>query len=112
MSIRIVCPNGHALRVDESHAGKTGLCPACKARVQVPQIRTADVSEDAILGILGPHSPRASPAATASPMTRPVDEHGVAGPPKKNCHKCYREITAGTHICPFCHTYIASLADF
>ena len=32
-------------------------------------------------------------------------------PPKKTCTSCHREISAGTHICPFCRTYIANLSD-
>jgi hypothetical protein len=35
-----------------------------------------------------------------------------SSPPKKSCEKCNEEILAGTHICPFCHTYVAKLADF
>lgn len=35
----------------------------------------------------------------------------TASPPKKICTSCRREISAGTHICPFCRTYIANLSD-
>ena len=31
--------------------------------------------------------------------------------PKKICSSCRREISVGTHICPFCRTYIANLND-
>jgi len=34
-----------------------------------------------------------------------------SAPPKKTCTSCRREISAGTHICPFCRTYIANLND-
>ena len=58
MSIRVVCPNGHMLRVQDSCAGKTGLCPVCRALVRVPEPAGQEpVSEDAILGFLGPHQP-------------------------------------------------------
>ena len=30
MSIRCVCQNGHVLKVKESFAGTSGLCPSCK----------------------------------------------------------------------------------
>ena len=35
----------------------------------------------------------------------------ASSPPKKICTSCRREISAGTHICPFCRTYIANLSD-
>ena len=57
MSIKVVCPNGHVLRVKDSLAGKTGLCPTCKARVSVPEPETSSMDESAILSILGPYEP-------------------------------------------------------
>ena len=117
MSIRVTCPNGHALKVHESMAGKTGLCPACKARVQVPKPVAHGVSEDMILGLLdSPAShagqsdslaePPFSARYSASPDPLP------AGTVKKNCIKCHQPISAQMHICPFCHTYIAKPTDF
>jgi len=110
MSIRVVCPNGHVLNVKNSLAGMTGLCPKCKARVAVPRPQEAGLSEDAILGILGPHVPE-------TPETERTEAEASRRPdrtrtPKKSCHKCNREISALIHICPFCHTYIAELSDF
>ena len=110
MSIRVVCPNGHVLNVKDSFAGKTGLCPMCKARVEVPEAGQKKLSEDAIMGILGPHI---APDDDARPVgARPASESDRAMTPKKSCHQCNREISVGIHICPFCHTYIANLADF
>jgi hypothetical protein len=115
MSIRVVCPNGHALRVADSFAGKTGLCPVCKARLKVPRPVDVSISEDAILGILGP-----SETAPREPSPPPPAPHhvGVAVPrhegllaPKKSCGRCNREIPAHIHVCPYCHTYIAGLAE-
>ena len=120
MSIRVVCPNGHTLKVKNSLAGKTGLCPVCKARIQVPRLRPDDLSEDAIMDILGPR-PGVKPA-DSSIFHEELEVGGSASsssvtgnrgaPPKKSCHKCHQEIEAGTHICPHCHTYIAGLTDF
>ena len=42
MSIQVDCPNGHSLSVKDKFAGKSGLCPRCKARIQVPHVLTAD----------------------------------------------------------------------
>jgi hypothetical protein len=115
MSIRCVCPNGHVLKVKDSLAGTSGLCPTCRARVKVPCPRTKPVSEDAILDILGwqDRSPQAD-TATYNDMadTMPLPAVHERGTPKKICHKCNQEIDTASHICPYCHTYIANLADF
>jgi hypothetical protein len=115
MSIRCVCPNGHPLTVSESLAGKAGLCPLCRAPVRVPQRQTQDVSEEAILDMLRPQVP-----STKTPVAPGSDIHQTAlhaqfqdrTAPKKSCFRCNHEISSGTHICPYCHTYIASLQDF
>jgi hypothetical protein len=111
MSIEVTCPNGHVLRVKDSLAGKTGLCPMCRARVVVP-IPNGSLSEDEIINVLGPHDPSQSGCGSTIIGNRPA-ERTVASPapPKKSCSKCNREIASGTHICPFCRTYIASLRD-
>ena len=37
MSILVVCPGCHkSFNVDDKHAGKTGACPKCKAKITVP----------------------------------------------------------------------------
>lgn len=111
MSIRVVCPNGHLLRVQESSAGKTGLCPVCRALVRVPEpAAPAAVSEDAILGFLGPQQPKPAPVAKPAQeaAAKPATEGHV--PPKKSCDRCNEEIPAGTHICPYCHTYVGGVS--
>ena len=116
MSIRVVCPNGHALKVSDDLAGKTGLCPVCKTLVRVPELRQGDLSEDAILNILGPHVSDDSGELEAEerpgPIVRRVLDGDHGAPPKKICSKCNQPIDAEIHICPFCHTYIADLSDF
>jgi hypothetical protein len=119
MSIRCVCPTGHVLKVMDSLAGTSGLCPICKKQVKVPQLRSEKVSEEAILGILGsqpaaPHiasATRADQDSKTNATSHPAERH-ERGTPKKSCYKCNLEISAGTHICPHCHTYIAKLDDF
>ncbi len=118
MSIRVVCQNGHALNVKDSLGGKTGLCPFCNVRVVIPQACNGAVSEDDILGFLGPHQPKPKPhfvpAGEMSRESARLQEASSAegtSPPNKNCDKCNREISSATHICPHCHTYIAGLTD-
>lgn len=115
MSIRVVCPNGHELKVNESCAGRSGACPKCGAVVQVPRLAENDL-EEAILGVLGsdlPPQPPGQRSAGSSGLSG-SGIHAVDGRafPKKVCSKCNREIAVGMHICPHCHTYIAGLRDF
>jgi hypothetical protein len=111
MSIEVKCPNGHVLRVKDCFAGKTGLCPHCKERVLVPRVDPA-MSEDEIISVLGPHDPSLSGTGSTIVGNQAADQTRTGhSPPKKSCTKCNREISVGTHICPFCRTYIASLRD-
>jgi hypothetical protein len=114
MSIRCVCQNGHVLHVKESLAGSTGLCPTCRSRVDVPKRQEVRMSEDAIMDLLGPQPPHSRADFENSGVMLATSDSGVysqAGP-KKRCNRCEREVSAGTHICPYCHTYIANLSDF
>jgi hypothetical protein len=115
MSIRCVCPNGHVLRAKDSLGGTSVLCPACKARVNIPRPRGQCISEDAILDILGYSAP--TPAMdTSKSFETPGDTWPEPAPEpvarEKHCYKCKREYPNTMHICPFCHTYIANLHDF
>jgi hypothetical protein len=114
MSIRCVCPNGHVLKVKESLAGTSGLCPTCRARVKVPRLRTVPVSEDAIMDLLGRDPLPQADTATYVDLADTVPLPGAPerGTPMKSCYKCNQEISSGIHICPYCHTYIANLKDF
>jgi len=116
MSITVHCPQGHRLVTHDDHAGKAGRCPVCKAIVSIPPPHTGNLSETAILGILG------SPKPKESTIADDLDEFAaMAGYPAKKqqqqsqqklCPSCDREIDTGYHICPHCHTYISSLNDF
>jgi len=115
MSIRCVCRNGHVLRAKESLAGAVGLCPTCKIRVSVPRPHEDCTSEDAILHILGEHAP--GPHKDTFDDFDALADTSISGirrqaTPKKSCDRCNQEISAGAHICPHCHTYIANLSDF
>jgi len=112
MQIEFTCPNGHKLRVKESLAGKTGRCPVCSKMIRVPTPPGKEISEDAILGILGPHEPTEAvePPSEGFPDPMTTGEDLMAR--KKVCSQCHTEIELETHICPNCRTYIADLKDF
>jgi hypothetical protein len=115
MSIRCVCQNGHVLNVKETLAGTSGLCPRCRTRVKVPDLRAKIMSEDAILHLLEDVSmpPQQSVTQRFDPFadTTPSGFHGQSTP-NKCCDRCNKDVPAGSHICPHCHTYIANLKDF
>ncbi len=123
MSIIVVCPNGHSLAVKEAFAGKRGLCPKCRAEIIIPSAEGDVLSDDDIMGILGPHDPDRSRGFVLSEpegMRARTSVHYAAqkvivrgsevGAGKKCCDKCGEEIDAGTHICPHCHTYVGGRA--
>ena len=121
MSIKCVCINGHVLHVKDSLAGVLGLCPTYRTQVKVPrpQRRHSDMSEDAILHILGDHATPPQQDSFADPaedlnMFSDTSLSGIhrQGTPKKCCDRCNQEVSTDSHICPHCHTYIASLKDF
>ena len=121
MSIKVICPNGHVLKVSNDCAGKSGLCPVCKVRVKVPQPAKEQLSEDAIMSILGPYDPSRSQKLAAikapdslqgKPSPEVEAKVDAPSPPKKSCPHCNREVAAAIHICPHCKKYIAGLDDF
>lgn len=122
MSIKVVCPNGHELKVKDELAGKTGLCPTCKAKVVIPPLdaKTSkaaesaaqavkradsgdDLTEDAILGILGPYEPD---RRVQVPLEEPPTRARPGKPTTRVCRRCHEEVTGDAHICPNCRTYI------
>lgn len=122
MSIRFSCPNGHLLHAPESFAGRTGRCPACKAVLKVPSLHAENVEEQ-VLGIIGQYDPGRykNPAAVqvselsgtgSAVQTPPAATPTPAATHYKTCNRCHREIAVGTHVCPYCRTYIAGLSDF
>ncbi|MDO4585949.1 MAG: hypothetical protein Q4C95_01485 [Planctomycetia bacterium] len=120
MTIRVTCPNGHKLAVKKSRAGTMGICPACEAKFQIPELKQETVTESSIMRILG-----------IGDMLRGKNDDSVANksfieagpgimsvtataskPSSTNlkktqvCPQCDWEIDAGYHICPHCRYYL------
>lgn len=116
MSIHVVCPNGHALKVHSRHAGQTGLCPKCQSRVLVPELAPTTLGENEIAEMLD------SPSGS-----EPLDVHqevqhrqsarnsdstlsggsSIITEKTKRCPRCHGEISASLRVCPLCQTYCA-----
>ena len=121
--ITLKCSNGHQLTANESNAGKTGKCPVCKAPVRIPVLHQTEISDSAIMHILGNAEPQtrsrvgttiAPPRVAATPRAAKSTSSASSAtlPHIKLCPSCEREIDMGYHICPYCHTYITGLNDF
>ena len=108
MAIRVVCRNGHALKVNDTSAGKSGLCPLCKVPVQVPSKRADGLTEDSLMDLLGPKEgePTPGPKEWSDPDSGKPSGAAQQSPPMKTCIKCNREMELGVRICPHCKTYV------
>lgn len=116
MSIQVTCPNGHALKVKAEYAGRTGRCPKCRAVVVVPELREAAVSDDDVLGFIGPAPPPPAPesehfgasgflSASSDIHSSESDSGELDARPTQVCPKCNRRVSASYHFCPYCRCY-------
>jgi len=97
MSIRVVCENGHELKVKDKYAGKVGICPHCEVRVSVPE--QSPISDTSILAILGSPDPAASDSKTlrGGPLRSPTN---------RNCPRCQTPVSKAYRACPKCALYL------
>ena len=110
MSISVICPNSHELKIKEKYAGMTGVCPECKAPISVPDINV--FAEDAIMDVLKPHESGLSGLSLAASALD--KEAWWLGDNKKiettkSCVKCRQKISDNVHVCPYCHNYLPPL---
>jgi hypothetical protein len=127
MLIRVKCPNGHTLKVDDRHAGKKGACPKCKALVTVPEPQQEEQLEDDIVamlsgpGLLSPGRSRYA-ADRAELPERPAidDDDNVLGGENQSaaaggssllrmrrCPQCKKDVPPHYSVCPHCRVYLA-----
>jgi adenylate cyclase len=104
MAIQVVCPNGHALKIKDHYAGKTGSCPICKARIQVPA--PVESVDDLIMDVLQPETVG---LLSQSFLARRNQAGGVyqESPSVKLrfCPFCRRELTTKIRVCPDCSKF-------
>lgn len=116
MSIETNCPNGHRLRTDDVNAGKTGRCPVCKVAVMIPVPVRKNVTESAVVEILGELNAQASQNRVGRTVMRqdstPAPTRNASASRLKTCPNCEQEIDLGYHICPNCHAYLVGLNEF
>jgi hypothetical protein len=71
MAIEVTCPNGHKLQIKEKYAGKSGLCPRCQARIDVPAL---GASEELIDLVARPAAPQGADAGREATPTAPAHD--------------------------------------
>lgn len=98
MTIRFACPNGHLLKADDRHVGRSARCPRCRASVRVPRPRRAEaVTDTQVMRLVGSYTPRSSVIAGRPP---------AAEQPERNCPRCRNVVSAAYRICPHCQVYL------
>ena len=99
MLIKLHCPNGHKVAVDDRHAGQKGICPKCQTEVLIPQAQPKEVTDSSIMAALGDYVPDTSLAA-------PSPARAMA--PMRPCPKCRSRISTVYRRCPHCQTYLSA----
>jgi len=107
MAIAAKCPNGHALKVKDEFAGKSGCCPYCGSRVFVPMpVHTTEksrISDDEILGLLGPPSKVKAEPPPLAPSSDSVLHPGRDAPkPESGISLLGSSILRKQKVCPQC----------
>lgn len=109
MFIKLVCPNGHKLRVKEIHAGQRAVCPKCEARLVIPQPKAKQISDSSVLAVLGDYNSSRSVVARPAAITAPQQPSPLPGartlPQQRKCVKCQALMSAKVRICPKCQLY-------
>jgi len=115
MSIRVICPNGHDIKIKEKYAGMQGSCPICKAPIKVPiqdAYSTEMFGEDSIMDVLQPHESGVSGLSLQISDIEAWDlreQQAETGKTTKKCVKCQELIPENAHVCPYCHSYVPPL---
>ena len=109
MSIEVRCPGGHALRVKDKYAGKTGRCPHCGGLVRVPQ--SNEDLEREVLEVLDSIADDTLPVHQETAHHEQASDVSLLGSSVirgkiSKCPKCGHKVVVGSNrICPHCNSY-------
>ncbi len=116
MTIKFTCPNGHKLAAKEGKAGMVAKCPACGAKVRIPQLESKGCTDSAVLRILGiGEQLRSVQLKSDDSLKLPPDflldssfkqKQSPTARTTQICPQCQWEIDAGYRVCPHCHFYL------
>lgn len=114
MYIKLVCPNGHKLRVQEIHAGRSAICPRCQATLVVPRPKAQKISDTSVMAVLSKVPATKSvivpPERLTSTETAEESPGSSTSEPSarratRKCAKCQTTMSAKIRICPKCQLY-------
>ncbi|TWT98450.1 hypothetical protein [Stieleria varia] len=92
------CPNGHKLRGPAQLIGKQIACPKCKSKFIFGETYKQQVSDTAVVRILGTPPPSHT-APSETELMRP-------------CTRCGVSVSASASVCSHCDCYIGAVPDF
>lgn len=105
MAISVVCPNGHPVLVKDEYAGKTGFCPQCHAKVQVPLPKAADdlpALDEFVRQALDTNWVAGETASNPPPSLFPLKKKA------KLCVECGSVLSRSFTVCPRCATPVSN----
>jgi hypothetical protein len=106
-SLRCSCANGHKIRANRKHAGRTIACPACGVSVTLPQPAAASISDTGAVRILNDLESQFQETQKQQPTRTPSRIEKVAKP-QRTCPRCNCEISKTDHVCPECKVILAT----
>ena len=97
MQIKFFCPNGHKLKAEPKLGGKSGICPKCDVKVEIPEPIEKRISDSSIVAALGDYIPetRREQTKTEAPQQS-----------RRVCPKCQNLVLGAYRVCPTCKIYL------
>ena len=111
MSIEVVCPSGHHLKVKDRYAGKRGRCPLCREPVIVPAVFPIAYIATSVLDEEDDSLPVHQEPAHFDSMHEDGSGQSLVGSSViarevRICPKCDQKVmVASDNICPHCNTF-------
>jgi uncharacterized paraquat-inducible protein A len=105
--ISVTCANGHCLRLNDKYAGKSGRCPYCHVRVEVPANDGA--FEDEVLKIVGSPSIHDGVEASQKSWTDVTDSSLLRR--RNKCSQCSQILSFAFTTCPRCGNPLTALSN-
>ena len=105
--ITVTCANGHCLRINDKYAGKSGRCPYCHVRVEVPASENA--FEDEVLSIVSSPSIPEGTEGSQKPWTDVTDSSLLRR--RNKCTHCCQVVSFAFTTCPRCGTRLTALSN-
>jgi len=107
--IVVVCSNGHRLRVNDKFAGKSGKCPYCHVRVEVPA--NQDSFEDEVMKIVADPSASIHDEVDVSQKSWTDVTDSSLLRRRNKCTQCAQVVSFAFTICPRCGTPLTALSN-